>query len=70
MAERIISDIALTTKYLKALQEQFPNVPDSQLFDGALKLASDRRLLNALSDIDAVLLDLSSSLLGLLENEL
>ena len=70
MAERIISDVALTAEYLKALKEQFPNVPDSQLFDGALKLASDRRLLNALSDIDSILTEIGGNLLAILENEL
>ena len=67
MIERIQPDVELVSAYLEALKQQFSDVPDSQLFDAAVKLAGDRRLEDALLAIDGILLEASTNLLVLTE---
>ena len=65
--EQVQTDVALTSAYLKALQAEFPNVPDSQLLYAAAKMAGDRRMEDALLAIDGIVLEMSTNLLALME---
>ena len=67
MIERIQPDVELVSAYLEALKQQFPDVPSSQLFDAAVKLAGDRRLEDALLQLDGIVLEMSTNLLALME---
>ena len=65
--EQVQSDVALTSAYLAALQAEFPNAPDSQLIYAAAKMAGDRRLEDALLQLDGIVLEMSTNLLALME---
>jgi len=67
MIERIQPDLELVASYLSALQAQFSDVPSSQLFDAAVKLAGDRCLATALLDIDGILVEIGGNLVAILE---
>ena len=67
MTERIEAEAQVVAEYLAALKAKFHDVPDSQLFDAAVKMAGDRRLEDALLAIDGIVLEASTNLLAVVE---